>query len=143
MEIITKYRAIDGVEFNDKDKCLEYEALISQVKLIMSQLQEKPTDDGCSFSNGGGYLQHSKTLVRKVKVQILELCKDYIDHKWIQQAIDDETVHPSWVGRLVSDYGIRPLNEAWGRFSCMDKKCREWGQPYYANNPEEAKQIEL
>jgi len=136
METITKFKAIDGTEFTSETECLKYELLIKRVDEIMALLPPTPKDDGCSFANGEGYVKHEKQTLRKVQVRLLEICKEYIDHKWIQQTIDDENVHPSYVGRLLGDYGIRPLEKAWYRFSCVDKQGREWGQPYFANNPE-------
>lgn len=143
METITKFKAIDGTEFTSETECLKYELLIKRVDEIMSLLPPTPKDDGCSFANGDGYIKHEKTELRNAQVKLLEICKEYIDHKWIQQSIDDETVHCSWVGRLLGDYGIKPLNNAWYRFSCVDNQSREWGQPYYANNPEKGKQVQL
>lgn len=143
MEVITKFKAIDGTEFKKESDCLKYELLIKRVDDIMALLPPKPNDDGCKFSNGSGYLQHEKTVLRNAQLQLLEICKEYIDHKWIQQTIDDENVHCSYVGRLLSDYNIKPLNNAWHRFSCIDKQQREWGQPYFALNPNEGEQVEL
>lgn len=138
METITKFKAIDGKEFTDKQECIKYELLIDRVNSIMNTLPKRP--DSCDFSNGSGYLQHNEITLRNTKISLLTICKEYIDHKWIQQSIDDDTIHPSWVGRLLDDYGIRPLNHAWYRFQCIDSKYREWGQPYFASNPEKATQ---
>ena len=38
METITKFKAIDGREFNDKDECVKYELLIDRVNSIMNTL---------------------------------------------------------------------------------------------------------
>jgi len=141
METITKFKAIDGKEFTDKNECIKYESLIERVNNVMSALPKNP--DGCDFANGSGFIQHDKQVLRQTQVKILELCKEYIDHKWIQQSIDDITVHPSWVARLLGDYGIRPLENAWNRFQCVDSQGREWGQPYYAANPEKASQVQI
>lgn len=138
MEIIRKFKAIDGVEFTDEQECIKYELLIDRVNSIMNTLPKHP--DSCDFANGNGYLQHDKTSLRNAKIAILTICKEYIDHQWIQQSIDDDTVHPSWVGRLLSDYGIRPLDRAWNRFYCIDSELREWGQPYFALNPQKGTQ---
>ena len=143
MEAITKFKAIDGKEFSDAVKCHEYEQLIDRVNEIMQLLHEKPTDDGCSFSNGGGYIQHDVAIARKVKIMLLNEIGKHIKHKWVQESINDETIHPSWVGRLLEERGIRPLENAWYRFCCMDSSGKEWGQPYFAMNPHEGKQIRI
>jgi len=139
MKEITKYKAVDGTEFNSPQTCTEYEALIDTVKDIMSELPPLPENDGCSFVNGGGFIQHDLIILRHVKHSLLELMKKYIDHEWVQQTIDDDNVHPSWVGRMVDDN--RPLRDAWHRIYCTDKLGREWGQPYYVENPDRAKQF--
>lgn len=141
MKKIEKYKAIDGTEFNNENECLDYENLIKKVDNIMAELPPLPKDDGCRFSNGEGFVQHNKTILRKVQINLLKLAQKHIDHKWLQQTIDDENVHPSYVGRLIDDYNIRPLNKAWHRFMCIDKLGREWGQPYFALNPNEGKQV--
>ena len=140
MTTITKFKAIDGKEFDTEKECVEYENLIETVKTIMSKLKEKP--NSCDFSNGSGYIQQNQSDLKIVKIQLLELCKKYIDHKWIQQTIDDDTVHLSYAGRLISEYSnLRPIDFAWSRLMCVDSQFREWGQPYFATHPEEAKQV--
>ena len=141
MKVITKFKAIDGKEFNSENECLDYENLIKNVNNIMKVLPPLPKDEGCGFSNGDGFVQHDKTILRKVQINLLEEMKKHIDHKLIQQTIDDENVHPSYVGRLIDDYGISPLNKAWYRFMCIDKLGREWGQPYFVTNPDKTKQV--
>lgn len=141
MKAITKFKAVDGKEFNSENECLDYENLIKKVNNIMKALPPLPKDEGCRFSNGEGFVQHDKTILRKVQINLLEEMKKHIDHKWIQETIDNENVHPSYVGRLIDDYGISPLNKAWYRFMCIDKLGREWGQPYFATNPDKAKQV--
>jgi len=105
METIQKFKAIDGVEFTDKQECIKYELLIDRVNSIMNTLPKHP--DTCDFSNGSGYLQHDKTTLRNAKVSLLTICKEYIDQKWIKQTIDVDTVNPQWVGRLLEDNEIR------------------------------------
>lgn len=136
MEVITKYKAVDGHEFRTEHECIAYEALIISTLAIMDQLPKKPKDDGCRFSNGHGYLQHDKETFDKVKKELLHLFATKVDHKWIQQSIDGENIHPSWVARIIGDYNLNPFHEAWYRIQCVDRNYREWGQPYFANTPE-------
>jgi len=139
MTAITKFKAIDGKEFDTEKECIDYEKLIDRVNQIMSLIPKRIEDT--DFANGSGFIQHNEKDLKTVKVNFLNLCKEYIDHKWIQQAIDDDTVHPSCVQRLLGDYNIMPLYKEWNRFSCIDSQFREWGQPYFATHPEEAKQV--
>lgn len=143
MKQVTKYIANDGTQFDDFASAMERDSLITQVAEIMAPLPERPEGDGCSFSNGGGYLQHDKETALQVRKQLLKLIATQVNHKWIQQTIDNVDTDPSFVGRLVGETGFKALWQAWARFECMDKDWREYGQLYYVRNPHEAEQKQL
>lgn len=144
METITKFKAYDGVEFTNSNKCEEYEKQSREVEAIIIQLPQKPELPGGGFENGKGYLQHNEELFMKIRSELLEFAKKFTDHQWIQQSIDKGTdVHASWAGRLIDECGINALRKAWNRIMCVDSSFREWGQPYYANNPGKGKQVAL
>lgn len=132
--MIIKYRAIDGKEFENQGKCQNYEDLIDAVNKIMSRLKPRPVNDNNNFENGVGCIQHDPLILSATKKELLELMKLYINHHWIQQTIDDDNVHTSYISRLLSDYGIRPFEQAWYRFTCIDRDNIEWGQPFFANH---------
>ena len=142
MKQITKWKADDGCEFTDMAECAAYETLCAQVETIMAAFPKRPENDGCSFANGGGYIQLSAEVVKDARCKLLDLIATKIDHRWIAES-KGENVHPSYVSRLVGDYGLRPFCNAWHRFECIDKSWREWGQPYFANHPSEGKQTML
>lgn len=142
MKEITKWKAEDGCEFINKEECINYENLCAQVETIMSVFPKRPENDRCSFANGNGFIQLSEKIVNNARYELLDLIATKIDHKWIKQS-KKENIHPSYVSRLVNEYGIRPFCNAWSRFECIDKQWREWGQPYFANHPEEGKQIKI
>lgn len=142
MQQITKWEADDGREFSDMDECIEYENLCDQVERIISAFPKKPENDGCSFANGGGYIQLSEEVVKTTRNKLLDLIATKITHNWVEES-RFMNVHPSYVGRLVDECNIRPFIQAWSRISCIDKQWREWGQPYYAANPHEGEQIML
>lgn len=138
MKVITKYKAVDEQEFSTEKECLDYEQLIERVNTIMAGLKPLPNEKGFDFGNGYYFVQQSKGAFKLVKLNLLNEIKKHINHKWVEQTIEDETVHLSYVGRLIDDWNIRPLNNAWNRLMCIDKEYREWGQPYFANNPEKS-----
>jgi hypothetical protein len=140
MQAIQKFKADDGAEFRTEAECISYEALCAEVAEIMATLPAQPKDDGCRFSNGDGYLQHEPANLERARISILKIGQRFIkEPPWLQQTIDTPAgCHPSWAGRLIGDACPRPVNDAWYRFQCIDKQNREWGQPYYANNPNEA-----
>lgn len=140
MKKIIKYKADDGREFLNEDECMEYETQERFIKSIISVLPEPPDD--CGFSNGEGYIQHEPVIVNAVKTQLLREALRHSDHKWLQESIDKDDIHPSWAARIMGDcVKSNALNRAWYRIQCIDNRYREWGQPYYANHPGEAKQI--
>lgn len=142
MRKIQKWCAKDGAEFFEEEQCRSYERHCRAVKEAMEPMGKRPP--GCSFSNGSGYLQHTKEEFIAVRRKLLEIAKEFTDHRWIQDSIDKGlTVHPSYAGRIISECTTIPLDRAWSRIMCVDKNFREWGQPYYAENPNEAKQIRL
>lgn len=85
-------------------------------------------------------MQHDSATLERARVSILKIGQRFTTFPaWLQQTIDSpECCHPSWVGRLIDDACPRPVKSAWFRFQCIDKQGREWGQPFYANNPDKA-----
>ena len=137
MKVITKYQAFDGVEFLDSGKCEAHESNCTISDGIFSLLPATP--DSCDFTNGGGYIQHVESDLLKVRNKFLEFVKRYSDHKWIQETIDNGfDVHPSYAGRIIDECTPQSISKLWYRFMCIDSNFREWGQPYYATNPEKA-----
>jgi|JI9StandDraft_1071089.scaffolds.fasta_scaffold392013_2 hypothetical protein len=143
MEIITKYKAIDGVEFKKMDDCLEYEALIARVHSLMSRLKPRPENDGFAFIKGDGFIQHDKNTVLEIRKSLLEIAYKYNPMRWVKDSIESDDVHPSYAQSMIDETGIQPLINAWYRFSCMTHDFREFGQPYFRDNPEKAKQFNI
>lgn len=142
METVTKYKAFDGSEFTDRAECMQHEENCAIAEKIMRQIPLKP--DGCDFANGSGYLQHSSNTLLQVRNEFLEFCKRYTSHKWLQETIDKGwDAHGSYAGRILDECAPRSISKHWYRFMCIDSDFREWGQPYYASNPDQAKQVRL
>jgi hypothetical protein len=139
MRAITKYKADDGVEFFNAAECGKHETNCNEAARIMEQLPAHPK--GCDFTNGSGYVQHDKDTLLKVRNEFLEFAKRYTDHRWIQETIDKGFgAHPSAAGRVLGEVLPRSIDKHWGRFCCIDTEFREWGQHYFALNPEAGKQ---
>lgn len=133
MKRVQKFRADDGAEFDTEAACLEHEALCAEIDGVMATLPRPPADDGCRFTNGHGYIQHTPERFWPARDALLRIGNRLSPHKWFEQSLADREIHPSWCGRLI-DETSRPLSRAWYRVMCVDKDLREWGQPYYANN---------
>jgi len=138
MEIITKYRANDGSEWDSEVKAAKRELLIAEVNAVMSLLPPVPTEP-----NWKGYIRHDKQTIRTVRQGLF-----FIDNRegilkwWYDQQKTDHgktdkdflECHPSWQCRML-DGSHRPLERAYGRLCCIDEYGREWNQPYFARNP--------
>ena len=142
MEAITKYRADDGSEFRTQAECLAHEALCAEIAAVVATLPPLPSDDGCRFSNGHGFIQHDPANFYAARTSLLKIAQRVCPHKWIDQSLADSTVDSGWAGRIIGESSA-PLNRAWYRVSCVDKNLREWGQPYYATHPDQGEQIRL
>lgn len=132
MEAITKYKALDGKIFDNKEDCIKYDELVSNVRIIFKSIRENPDD--IRFSNGGGYIQHDSSPVEAIKVELLKLTNKYFNKKYT------DFLH---LGRLLDDSGCNVLYRAYTRLVSIDSTYREWGQPYYALNPSKGKQVEF
>jgi hypothetical protein len=143
MKTVQKYISDDGREFLDSGKCIAYEALCKEVSEIMSTLPAIPDLPGCGFVNGDGYLQHDPALANAARIKLLKIANTIMPHTWFQASIESETAHASYAGRLIGEMNERCLYSAWHRFMCMTPEYREYGQPYFANNPHEAKDVRL
>lgn len=141
MKTILRYQANDGAIFDSAEACTRYEDLCAEVTAIMAQLISLPLSERCHFGNGGGYIQQDPETFKKVRRSLLKLAQRECPHKWIDQSIADDSIDPSWAGRIISDCSA-PISRGWYRISCTDKRFREWGQPYFALNPSKGKQEE-
>lgn len=134
MKTITKYQARDGREFNNKIDCKNHEDLLLEIDKVNSILRAAP--DTCDFANGSGYIQHSISQIVQYKDKLDELLK-----RTIKGFNFTDKTHISYVLRVTGDCNS-PLYGCYQRLYCVDWITgREWGQPYFALNPQKGKQI--
>ena len=115
MKPLTVYVADDGARFDTAAAALERDALIEECQAATTFLRHTPTDDGCAFANGGGFLQQP-TGSRQRLLTFLEA----------------KGVHRDSNG---------PLGLLLYRLHCIDTQDREWGQPFFALHPHRGKQV--
>lgn len=139
MRIFTVYEASDGARFDDESACAAHEETILRVNEIMSRIGDRPNDDGCRFSNGRGYRQHSKDDVLFVQRELVKLANinGFDSHVEYTMSAKVPTGH-TFMGRLMSEMASKPIANAYNRICCIDSQFREWGQPYFALNPDKA-----
>lgn len=130
MKIIKLYQTEDGRTFPTTLLAEAHEDLLEHVTRFISQLKAKP--DSIEFDNGEGYIQHDPVTAEKLKVAFQEFSNLYLGKK----------VTFGILGRYLQDMDS-PLYSVYCRFSCMDSLYREWGQPYFALNPDKGSQLEF
>jgi len=131
---VSRYITPDGSEFLTKAKAEKYVAEVARLEAIMAPLAPRAVD----FPHNG-YLQHDLAELAAVWNDLLSLSQDVVGkHEWFEQSRDLKA-DPSWVSRLVNEYGHDALwRLGWFRMSCIDRKTgREYSRPYYSNHPEE------
>lgn len=144
MRTITKFVAEDGSEFSDVNRCEDYDKLCLRVDAVMAAWPEHPKDDSCSFANGGGFFPIDPELYASTRNQLLGLAAENCSNKWIAQARESQWVDLSWPMRILDEDSFQlPVSKALRRLYCVDKSFREWGQPFYAMNPDKGQQIDL
>lgn len=139
MEIVTRFKANDGSEWNTETECRAQDAMIVEVAAALAQLKPTPTD-----CNWDGYVQQNSAAVTRCKEMLYKIAnRDGVLKWWLdsQKKNHNKTdadlirCHPSYFGRML-DGGHAPLSKAYIRLCCIDDAQREWNQPFYAINPD-------
>ena len=137
MKKIIKYQSKDGINFNTEEECIKYEDILDQVNTILDILPDREKyDKDCSFSNGGGYLQLPKNTKEKIEKSLVKL-----SNIWFKPSTPFEKFN-FILGRYIDDSNMKCLNNLSFRLMCI-KDDREYGQPYYAINPDKCENIKL
>lgn len=135
MKKVERYETTNGRLFEDANKAEAHEVFLLEVKAIEKMLPALPKNDGCSFANGDGYIQHTRESFNAYKAAVLRLGGKHCHKEMTKWAkTPDEVANMGIAGRYFDD-GNRDLYRLWNRVMCTDADFKEWGQPYYALNP--------
>lgn len=144
----TVYEARDGTRFIVEADALAHEKRLDKLAVIediILPLGPVPSDPGCNYANGGGYVQRDLAIAKRcaeglvkafaeAKPAHADICRRVLtEGAWLCRA--------GIIGRVISDCD-GDFWRAWSRLSCIDDQGREWGQPYYALNPTKGTQRE-
>lgn len=135
----------DGKKFLSLSKAEEYQKNLDEAERLSDLLGgTNIKDDGCNFANGDGYY-----LLNTKKVELF--IRDF--SAWaLQNVYGKDFKGPAdpiiicrsgYLGRYLSD-GDSPFCRPHSIFSSVILKAERWrryGQPYFANHPEKAKNI--
>lgn len=143
MKTIARFVADDGREFKTAEACGEYESQCREIADLADTLMLKPRPEGTDFANGGGFIPQSPVQMMEFKRGLVEIAKRLYPETEVFRHEPVEDTHPmSSAGRALSDGHHKPLYSAWYRLMCTDEQGREWGQPYFALNPDKGDQHE-
>lgn len=133
MKPITIYEAPDGSRFDTQPQCLRYEEMLLAIKRVELSLGGTPPD-----SNGGTFVQHTRDQIAEFDREFEKIIRNYFSN---EQADSYRRQPTGFVWRVLSDSNT-PFNtaicKAGYRRQAIDSRLREWGQIYYANNPNPA-----
>lgn len=135
MQAITQYKAADGSIWNKAADAIARDMQHEQVTNIMARIGAKRHYS--DFSRGydqNGYVQHDLITLRNIKAELIALSR--LHSGYLEGRTDTElmSAHPSWFHRIIDDSS--PLSNAWSRMCSIDDQGREWGQAFFAYNPD-------
>lgn len=139
------YEAEDGSLFKVVKEALKRNKMLDEMKALKKLLGGDIKDKGCNFANGDGFVQLSESDIKLFDTMFLKIVEKY--EPWILKNFTDslttneQKVKSYGMGRSLDDSGS-PLYSLVSLRHCVDHKFRRWGQPYFAINPTEGKQVE-
>lgn len=135
MKEVTRYQSNDGKIWEDAMNAQKRDNQIELTKIAM-----KPLDTGSldiNNSNSRGYIIHKMENIRTTKKSLIELSKSNLPEGWLENSsVTPMDIHPSYFARFIDNDG--PLSRAWSRMCCIDDEGKEYGQMFYAINPDKA-----
>lgn len=138
MNIITKYKAVDGKEFVTELECRNHESHIEQASEV-NKILPSAVDDNCSFVNGDGFIQQSPEDIAQFKKSLADLIGQKMGEEVKLKFLFNSR---GIAGRIIDDSGETYIYKLMTRLHCIDEQNREWGQVFYAIHPERASKCE-
>ena len=146
MQQITAFVDTDGIIHRTVGECALADEHIAARRAIASYFDKcmeplGPRPDELRFSNGDGYIQHDPKVILAVvrKMRDLTVQAEPGSSERFANTPDNTAAIVNtgtfWTGRLNEG---SPLTKYWTRMWCIDSRGREYGQPYYALNPDKA-----
>lgn len=119
----------DGVVHDSLEQAEKYNVLLGQCDDILNGMISAPDD--IDFINGTGWIQHPPFTKQKLSKNIIDCHNKYFD--------DDQTEITYAMGRMLDDGNIKCLYSLLNKYKCMTDDDKEFGQIFFANNPDKAK----
>lgn len=147
MKEVKMYKSDDGRLYKNAKDASKRDEVVKETKKVLGLLGGEKKDPGCRFANGEGYFQLTKENVEWFDHEFLQLVKKHeawIFKNYLTKAgkSDSELIRSHVLIRCLGD-NSSPLYSALSIRLCVDNQHRRWGQPYFATNPNEGKQVKL
>ena len=130
---IIQYEAEDGKTFKTQSECERYSEILKEVNEYLLSI---PNPDKYNITNGDGYILHNPRIHTQMEKLIVKLSNKWFKHK------EPFTNFNYVLGRYIDDSNMICLNRLSYRLMCI-RDDREYGQPYFANNPDKCKDIQV
>jgi hypothetical protein len=137
MKRIDKWVARDNSEWATEQDAHNREVLLDKIADIEFYFPEGIHDT--NFSNGHGYIQHTKSKIKVARDGLLKLAEEYVG-----SFMSSYDLKSYAFGRYLNDSTrYYPIYNLYYRIvSCLDDNTwREYGQPYYTFHTDEVEQI--
>lgn len=122
------------------------DSINKECSVIMSKLIDISEIESTEFTSGNGYVQHNKDVVNEVTESLIRLAyhNGYCgDEKFIIDVVkyieNDNFRQDSIIGRYLDG---TQFYKHWYRLMCIDYNGREFGQPFFAINPDKSPKLE-
>lgn len=110
---ITLYITNDGIEYRRREDAERHERDAAAIAQVFADMPPRPVALGEAFMNGQYYIQHAPGVTRS--------------RLWSRLRNLPDAPHPRDCPK--------PWDAAYYRVDCIDEFGREWGQAYFALNP--------
>lgn len=134
MQPVTMYASNDGRLFKTEQQCRDHEALGERCQdALLATLGDRPE------LKHGRWKQHTQQAVMRARYALVQIAKEVWPNEEVWKR-DITNLHPWGIaGRIATDSNS-PFARAWGRLMCINfDNFREYDQPYFALNPQEAR----
>lgn len=133
---VVVYEASDGTRFDCRKDAEAWESLCLGIVVATRPLGDRPSSP--AFRGGFGCVVHAVATVGEVRDALMPFTVAAFP-RWFAANRHPETftqVSTEAMAWLTQQHAL--LGPAWYRLVCIDATGREWGQPYFAKNPDRA-----
>ena len=127
---VTQYETFDGKVFADESRAEQWERDTNKANGVVSMFPNS------GHLSSGDYYRIPMQLIHDARNKLCDALQGKVDADAVHNFRNG--VHGGILGRYLDD-GDSPYRKAYWLFQCIDDQGRMFNQPFFANNPDEAK----